>query len=108
MTVAWKKTDTLKEDVMETSGMQGSSSGTQYADQAQSTLNRAADRLHETVDRVSDAASSSLQQLGVNSEELLAMKDRAVETTRGYVRENPMMALGIALAVGILLARITR
>jgi ElaB/YqjD/DUF883 family membrane-anchored ribosome-binding protein len=93
---------------METSGMQGSSSGTQYADQAASTLNRASDRLHETVDRVADAASSSLQQLGVNSEELLAMKDRAVETTRGYVRANPMMALGIALAVGILLARITR
>lgn len=93
---------------METSGMQGSTSGTQYADQAASTLNRASERVHETVDRVTNAATSSLQQLGVNSEEWLAMKDRAMETTRGYVRENPLLALGIALAVGILLARITR
>ncbi|HWI15945.1 MAG TPA: hypothetical protein VNT02_16885 [Burkholderiales bacterium] len=93
---------------METSGMQGSTSGTQYADQAASTLNRASERVHETVDRVTNAATSSLQQLGINSEEWLAMKDRAMESTRGYVRENPLMALGIALAVGILLARITR
>ncbi|MGE5523894.1 MAG: glycine zipper domain-containing protein [Rhodospirillaceae bacterium] len=93
---------------METGGMQGSTSGTQYAGEAASTVNRATERVHETVDRVADAATSSLQQLGINSEEWLAMKDRAVETTRGYVRENPLMALGIALAVGILLARITR
>jgi ElaB/YqjD/DUF883 family membrane-anchored ribosome-binding protein len=92
---------------METSGMQGSSSGGQYADQATSTLNRASERVHETVDRVTNAATSSLQQLGMNTDEWLEMKDRAVETTRGYVRENPLMALGIALAVGILLARIT-
>jgi len=93
---------------METSGMHGSTSGTQYADQAASTLNRASERVHETVDRVTNAATSSLQQLGINSDEWLAMKDRAMESTRGYVRENPLMALGIALAVGILLARITR
>ncbi len=93
---------------MESSGMQGSPSGTQFADQATSTLNRASERVHDTVDRVTSAASSSLEQLGINSEEWLAMKDRAVESTRGYVRENPLMALGIALAVGILLARITR
>jgi ElaB/YqjD/DUF883 family membrane-anchored ribosome-binding protein len=49
-----------------------------------------------------------MEQLGAKSEEWLAMKDRAMETTRGYVRENPLIALGIALALGILLARITR
>lgn len=93
---------------MESTGMQGSTSGTQYADQATSTLNRASERVHDTVDRVTSAASSSLEQLGIKSEEWLAMRDRAMEQTRGYVRENPMLALGIALAVGILLARITR
>jgi ElaB/YqjD/DUF883 family membrane-anchored ribosome-binding protein len=93
---------------MESSGMQGSTSGTQYADQAASTVERASDTAHEAVDRVTGKVTSSLQQLGASSEEWLAMKDRAVEQTRVYVRENPMMALGIALAVGILLARITR
>jgi ElaB/YqjD/DUF883 family membrane-anchored ribosome-binding protein len=93
---------------MESSGMQGSQPGSQYADQATSTMNRASERVHEAVDRATTAASSSLEQLGIHTDEWLAMKDRAMENTRGYVRENPLMALGIALAVGILLARITR
>jgi len=85
---------------MESTGMQGS--------QAASSVDRVSERAHETVDRVANAASSTLEQWGAKSDELLAMKDRAMEQTRGYVRENPLMALGIALAVGILLARITR
>lgn len=93
---------------MESSGMQGSTSGSPYASEATSTVNRASEKLHETVDRATGAASSSLQQLGIDTDEWLAMKDKAMESTRVYVRENPLMALGIALAVGILLARITR
>ena len=31
-----------------------------------------------------------------------------MSTTRGYVREHPLAALGIALAAGYLLSRITR
>jgi ElaB/YqjD/DUF883 family membrane-anchored ribosome-binding protein len=93
---------------MESTGMQGSQSGTQYAGEAASTINRAADRAHQTLDRMADAASSTVEQLGAKSDEWLQMKDRAVDTTREYVRENPIMALGIALALGILLARITR
>lgn len=93
---------------METSGMQGSQTGSQYADEAGSMMHRASERVHETVDRATSAASSSLQQLGAKSEEWMEMGDRAMESTRTYVRENPLVALGVALAVGILLARITR
>jgi ElaB/YqjD/DUF883 family membrane-anchored ribosome-binding protein len=35
------------------------------------------------------------------------MKDDYVETTREYVKENPLMALGIALAAGYLFGKIT-
>lgn len=93
---------------MESTGMQGSQAGTQYADQAASSVNRASDRAHETVDRMANAASSALEQWGAKGDELLAIKDRAIEQTRGYVKQNPLMALGIALALGILVARITR
>jgi ElaB/YqjD/DUF883 family membrane-anchored ribosome-binding protein len=86
--------------------MQGSTHGVR--ENAAATVNRVSDSAHETVDRLADTASTAMEQWGVKAEELLAMKDRAMDTTRTYVRENPLVALGIALAVGILLARITR
>ena len=91
---------------METTGMQGSIQGARES--ATSSIDRATDTVHQTVDRMADAASSAVEQWSTKSEELAAMKDRAMESTRGYVRENPLIALGIALALGILLARITR
>jgi ElaB/YqjD/DUF883 family membrane-anchored ribosome-binding protein len=35
------------------------------------------------------------------------MKEDYIQSTREYVRENPFAALGIALAAGYLLAKIT-
>ena len=93
---------------METTGMQGSQTGKQYAGEAQSAVNTTTDRVHDTVDRAAGAANATLQQLGDKSEEWVAMGNQAMESTRTYVRENPLVALGVALAVGILLARITR
>jgi ElaB/YqjD/DUF883 family membrane-anchored ribosome-binding protein len=91
---------------MQTTGMQGSIQGAR--ENVAGTIDHAADTAHQAVDRVADVASSAAEQWSAKSEELLAMKDRAMESTRGYVRENPLIALGIALALGILLARITR
>jgi ElaB/YqjD/DUF883 family membrane-anchored ribosome-binding protein len=69
------------------------------------------DRLSESakgaVDRAAQTASQMAEQLGERSEEYLAMKDEYVENTREYVRENPLVAVGIALAAGYLFGKIT-
>lgn len=91
---------------MQTDGMQGSIQGARET--ATSTVDRATDTAHQAVDRMADAASAAVEQLSAGTEQLLAVRDRAMDSTRGYVRENPLIALGIALAIGILLARITR
>jgi ElaB/YqjD/DUF883 family membrane-anchored ribosome-binding protein len=63
---------------------------------------------HEYVDRASEAVSSMAERFGETGEQLMAMKDNWVETTREYVRENPMQAVGIAVAAGYLLSMIMR
>jgi ElaB/YqjD/DUF883 family membrane-anchored ribosome-binding protein len=59
------------------------------------------------IDKLSDSAREVAERLGEKSEEWLAMKDDYVEQARDYVKENPIMALGIALAAGYLFGKIT-
>ena len=59
------------------------------------------------IDKLSDSARDVAERLGEKGEEWLAMKDDYVEQARDYVKENPIMALGIALAAGYLFGKIT-
>ena len=63
---------------------------------------------HQYVDRASEAVSSMAERFGETGEQLLAMKDDWIETTREYVREKPIQAIGIAVAAGYLLSMIMR
>jgi ElaB/YqjD/DUF883 family membrane-anchored ribosome-binding protein len=63
---------------------------------------------HQAVDRATSAASQMAERFGEKGEELLAMKDTWVESTREYVREHPIQAVGIAVAAGYLFSVITR
>lgn len=70
-------------------------------------LDRLADSAHGAIDRATQTAAQVAERFGEKSEELLAMKDDYVETAREYVKENPFMAVGIALAAGYLFGKIT-
>jgi ElaB/YqjD/DUF883 family membrane-anchored ribosome-binding protein len=61
----------------------------------------------QAVDTLGESARQVAERLGEKSEEWLAMKDDYVEQARDYVKENPIMALGIALAAGYLFGKIT-
>jgi ElaB/YqjD/DUF883 family membrane-anchored ribosome-binding protein len=73
----------------------------------QKPLDRMSETAHSAVDRAAQTAEQIAQRLGEKSDELLAMKEDYIQSTREYVRENPFAALGIALAAGYLLAKIT-
>ena len=62
---------------------------------------------HAAVDRAAQAAAQAAERLGATGEQWLAMKDDYVEQAREYVKENPIMALGIALAAGYLFGKIS-
>ncbi|HEV8110840.1 MAG TPA: hypothetical protein VGP97_25275 [Burkholderiales bacterium] len=70
---------------------------------AQKQIDRLADSAHGAIDRASDIA----ERLGDKTDELWGMKDDYVGSARDYVKQNPLMALGIALAAGYLFGKIT-
>lgn len=70
-------------------------------------IDRLAESAHGAIDRATETAAQMAERLGAKSEELLAMKDDYLESTREYVKENPFVALGIALAAGYLFGKIT-
>ena len=70
-------------------------------------IDRLADSAHGAIDRASQTASQVAERFGEKGEELLAMKEDYVEAARDYVKENPLVALGIALAAGYLFGKIS-
>jgi ElaB/YqjD/DUF883 family membrane-anchored ribosome-binding protein len=70
---------------------------------AQKQIDRLADGAHGAIDRASEMA----ERLGDKTDELWGMKDDYVGSARDYVKQNPLMALGIALAAGYLFGKIT-
>jgi ElaB/YqjD/DUF883 family membrane-anchored ribosome-binding protein len=86
--------------------MQGSVHGAASAlDQASDTLDRLTDTAQQTLGRVSAAASNAASRLSDKSQELL--DSRAMQNARVYVREHPLMAIAIAVAVGLIISRLT-
>jgi len=46
-----------------------------------------------------------VETLGIKGEQLSDAQARLAEAGRNYVRDNPMMAVGIAIAAGFVLSR---
>jgi ElaB/YqjD/DUF883 family membrane-anchored ribosome-binding protein len=70
---------------------------------AQKQIDRLADNAHGAIDRASEMA----ERVGDKTGELWGMKDDYVESARDYVKHNPLMALGLALAAGYLFGKIS-
>ena len=76
------------------------------AEAARPAVDRVASTAHQAVDRVAGAATSAAETLDMKTELLLDAQARFSEDCRDYVRENPMMAVGIAVAAGFVLSRL--
>ena len=82
-------------------------------------LNRAVRGAHETIDRFAERAAPRVQQLGERvtgaeqalrdrSEQLFQTRDAWAESMRSNVRSRPLTSVAVALAVGALVAGLTR
>jgi ElaB/YqjD/DUF883 family membrane-anchored ribosome-binding protein len=70
-------------------------------------IDRLGESAHAAIDRATQTVGHIAEQYGDKAEEYLQMKDQYIETARGYVKENPLMAIGLALAAGYLFGKIT-
>ncbi len=74
----------------------------------QQTVDRLSQTAHQAVDRAAGAAADYAERFGAKGDELMQMPQDWLETAREYVRENPMQAVGMAVAAGYLLSVLMR
>jgi ElaB/YqjD/DUF883 family membrane-anchored ribosome-binding protein len=75
---------------------------------AHDTLDRLADRAAPAVQRMDDSMHSAEATLRAKTSQLRERGDEWVDGTRGSIRNHPLTAVAIALAVGAVVARMTR
>jgi len=67
-------------------------------------VERVAAGAHDAVDKAAEAAAAAARIVEQKSEVLKAAQERYLEGCRERVRDNPLAAIGIALAAGIALS----
>ncbi len=88
------------------------------ADRTLSTVDRAAQSAHEAIDRLAAKAGPAIerlrgsantagQTLRAKADQFGDLEEQWVESARSYVRENPLAAVAIAVAAGVLLGKLT-
>lgn len=97
---------------MQTSGMQGSTSGGSYdteamRERASASIDRASSSAHDTVDKLASSAQAAKERLLASGEQWASQGQQYMEQTREMVRANPLAAVGIAIAAGMLLSKLT-
>lgn len=76
------------------------------SDAARPMVDRIASGAHQAVDKIASAAGQAAETLGVKGSQLKNAQAQALAQTRVYVRDNPLAALGIALAAGFILSKL--
>lgn len=74
-------------------------------DKAHEGVERLAEKVQPAMDALSEKASHAVDRVSQRADQLKGSSEAALETTRSYVRENPIMAIGIAAVAGLLLGR---
>ncbi len=70
------------------------------------TIDKVSNSAHEAVDKIANATSHAAEALGEKGEQLLNAEQRLMKNCHGYINDNPITSLGIAVAVGFLLSRL--
>lgn len=70
------------------------------------TIDKASSSAHEAVDKIASATNQAAEALSEKGAQLKNAEQQLMENCRGYVRDNPITSLGIAVVAGFLLSRL--
>jgi len=90
----------------------------QAADAERDVMRRVVQGAHEAVDRIADKAipaverlrgtyNDATESLKQRADQAIDLKDEWTESLRTAIREHPIAAVGTALALGVILAKLT-
>jgi len=70
------------------------------------TKDKVSHSAHEAVDKLARATNQAADALGEKGNHLKTAEKQLMANCRGYIRDNPITSLGIAVAAGFLLSRL--
>ena len=70
------------------------------------TIDKASRSAHEAYDKIANATSNAAEALGEKGEQLQKAEQQLMKNCRGYISDNPITSISIAVAAGFLLSRL--
>jgi len=70
------------------------------------TIDKASKSAHEAYDKIANATSNAAEALGEKGEQLQKAEQQLMKNCRGYISDNPITSVSIAVAAGFLLSRL--
>ncbi len=70
------------------------------------TIDNVTNTAHEVVNKIASATCQASEALGEKGDQLINAEQKMMRDCRGYVQDNPITSLGIAVAAGFLLSRV--
>ena len=70
------------------------------------TIDKASKSAHKAFDKISDATSQAAESLGEKGDQLKKAEQKLMKSCRGYISDNPVTSVGIAVTAGFLLSRL--
>jgi len=70
------------------------------------TIDKASRSAHEAYDKIANATSNAAETLGEKGEQLQKAEQQLMKNCRGYISDNPITSVSIAVAAGFLLSRL--
>ncbi len=75
------------------------------ADPVRNTVDKVSSVAHQTVDKLADQAASVAERFSGQSQWLSEAPNRTLESSKAWIKEKPLEAVGMALAFGYIWGR---